>query len=53
MENGLENSRVTLFERLKIREDLSGMQQLSGNKVRRLEFLLPDAVVSGAERIAS
>ncbi|KAK1310987.1 hypothetical protein QJS10_CPA08g00608 [Acorus calamus] len=34
------------------REDLSGMQQLSVNKVRRLE-LLPDAVVSGAERIAS
>lgn len=30
------------------RDDLSGMQ-LSGNKVRKLEFLLADAVAQGAD----
>jgi 1-aminocyclopropane-1-carboxylate deaminase/D-cysteine desulfhydrase-like pyridoxal-dependent ACC family enzyme len=30
------------------RDDLSGMQ-LSGNKVRKLEFLLSDAVAQGAD----
>lgn len=30
------------------RDDLSGMQ-LSGNKVRKLEFLMADAVESGAD----
>jgi D-cysteine desulfhydrase len=30
------------------RDDLSGMQ-LSGNKVRKLEFLMADAVLSGAD----
>lgn len=32
------------------RDDLSGMQ-LSGNKVRKLEFLLADAVAQGADCI--
>lgn len=32
------------------RDDLSGMQ-LSGNKVRKLEFLLEDAVAQGADCI--
>ncbi|KAK6126657.1 hypothetical protein DH2020_039604 [Rehmannia glutinosa] len=36
--------------RPRIREDLSGMQ-LSGNKVRKLEFLLADAVAEGADCI--
>lgn len=34
------------------RDDLSGMQ-LSGNKVRKLEFLLADAVAQGADCIVS
>ena len=32
------------------RDDLSGMQ-LSGNKVRKLEFLMADAVAQGADCI--
>ena len=34
------------------RDDLSGMQ-LSGNKVRKLEFLLADAVAQGADCIVT
>ncbi|KAK3041883.1 hypothetical protein RJ639_002165, partial [Escallonia herrerae] len=40
------------LQSLALRDDLSGMQ-LSGNKVRKLEFLLADAVAQGADCIVT